>query len=50
MLLRCFREADPHERGKAYEFTEGDWNLTATPQHCPYFYSKMVGMTTGILQ
>jgi hypothetical protein len=31
---------DGTERGPGYVFTEADWNVTATPQKFPYFYSK----------
>lgn len=31
---------DGTERGRDYVFTEADWNMTATPQKFPYFYSK----------
>lgn len=32
--------SDPYERGRDHVFTENDWNITATAQTFPYFYSK----------
>jgi nucleoside-diphosphate-sugar epimerase len=32
--------SDPWEKGRSHEWTEADWNTSASPTRLPYFYSK----------